>query len=1316
MTVTPTDSTKNITWIYYQLNQNSNITLTERLNISSDMPDPDGILNETLISHANLSQSFVPNQLMEVRNISIRVKRTGLPNATLQVRPGSDSPSDTVLANFSIDNSSVSSAGFSWVGISLNYTVTLQGGTRYWLFLSPNGSQEDYYEWEASDNNISAGGYALQNTSRDLLFRIFDFYRYRAAITVSEGENNLTVYANNSDSQVAGSSIISFTLDTVPPVFTGINESSDLIEIGNNIIISVNASDASTAVNKAIFELNRGTNYTMVLDTGTRYNITFQASVMGVNNYTFYVNDSLGNLNISSSFNFTVADSSPPMMSGISNSPSTEDGLDPDVPVNVTATITDFGNVSSAALQYKLSTDLDWTNASMQNSANLYFGNFTPSSAGNWSYRLWANDSSGNANFSANSTLNISLDYSWTRTPASLGAMSGIKGNEVVLGNITINNTADFALGFDITLSQSFASINKTAPFTIAAGGHEVIRLNATAPLVEAEYTITATIDAQNATASPASLQANVTLASISSGPYLFIEILQYNASVSTGDFIDLIAKISNIGNETATNVESNWTLPSGWTSIPADNKTLGSIAVNKFEYHNISADITSDAAGGTKAISVYAVSAEGANNTASKTVVVSANATAAPAAAAAGSSGSGGGGSGSSGGGGSLPAASDTGILVDAPGEIRMFPEQKKTFRIKITNNVSGAVSGAFLENIKVSVNGFLLTKMEIIPAFIKKIGHKESAIVNFTIDVPKYMNRQNRTLILAFAGNVTELDRYNNTRNRRSFEKKVVMSLLIIEATKDSAMESVSSARESIESLKQAGINTAKLEQLLAGAVSSLEEEDYKEAIGVSRNIIDLKEKAMEVSGTISETSSRIQGAEARGVDVGEAKQLLGLAMAEFNAGNFLQAEEYVNRALVAERLSSKTEEANMLRSLLRFFTDNWLSLLAILFVAAVAGQEIMKRRSVGAVSEMIKMLRKQEESIIGLMKKAQSQYFVEKLMSERVYGSTMKGHVRHMAELQKEMLRLNSRKIRLLKKMSDVSVIAKEKIEIGVLMKELQYRYFVSKTITREAYEVSMAEYRKRMAELEQSLKAAEEKSAGRKDAKHRVQKIMGVAEGNDEAAAENATAHVKIPAEFPMKKRSGNFRPDKGKGAKARRQKDNEKREDIQGGIPDVSDGSIGNEISREEKPVAAEPEEGKIPVLDTSLEGIKAEGAGYQKEKQEQIAQSEPIINADITAENPEIPEIKTEDIAAEDSEKDMQDGSQEVPMAEEHENEKPWGSRYADADSAHDAESSSDASSMAAESYEATKKDSIDLALESLERELDKLREWKIIR
>ena len=45
----------------------------------------------------------------------------------------------------------------------------------------------------------------------------------------------------------------------------------------------------------------------------------------------------------------------------------------------------------------------------MSNTSNPFFGNFTPNAAGNWTYRILANDTSANQNYSINSTLNVSL-------------------------------------------------------------------------------------------------------------------------------------------------------------------------------------------------------------------------------------------------------------------------------------------------------------------------------------------------------------------------------------------------------------------------------------------------------------------------------------------------------------------------------------------------------------------------------------------------------------------------------------------------------------------------------------------------------------------------------------------------------------------------------------------------------------------------------------------------------------------------------------------------------------------------------------------
>jgi hypothetical protein len=1069
-TIRPTESDRNITWVRYQLNQDNNVTITTRLlNISADTSDPDGIINESLITFHNLSQSFVPNQLMEIKNISIKLKRTGDPNATIQIRgDNANSPNNTVLANFSIDNSTVSNTEFSWINITFNSTVTLTKNTRYWLFLSYNGSNEDHYDWEASDENISAQGEFYQNGSRDLLFRIFDFYRYRTTFTATEGSNNLTIYANNSDGDVVSSSTITFTSDTAAPTYTGINESEDPVEVGNNITISINVSDASTSVNTVLFEYN-GTNYSMTLDIGSRYNYTFEATILGLNNYTFYMNDSLGNLNSTSRYNFTVNDTKAPTFSNIAASPNSSDDLDPNVLINVTVTITDPGVVDTAVLQYKNLTG-NWTNVTMQNTSSLYFGNFTPNTVGNWTYRIWANDTTGNANYSGNYSLNISLDYSWTRSPSSFSALSGIKGNVVTIGNLTVNNTGDFLLSFDLTSNQpTFVSFNKTTPFTIEAHNYSVIEVNATTPLTEAEYSIVITVDAENATAEPDSLQTNTTLASISSGPYLFLEIVQYNVSVAENDFIDLKAKITNIGNETATNVVSNWTVPSGWTTIPADlNRTLGTINVNKFEYHNISAIITSSAATGSQTISIYAQSDEGANNTLSKTVSVSLDSTTTTTTTS--SEGGGGGGGTGTGGGGIIYTKPDYDILIEALKKIELLTDEKKTFEINITNNVPNTV----LRNIETRVSGFLLGKLKIEPELIKELNYGEKETILLTIDIPEYMKHQNITLTLTFTADARDpTDSKNNTRSEAVFEKKFEINLVILEITKEVAQSSLNQAQSDIELIKKFGFNSVQLKEIFSEAEKAFSEKNYKKTKELADKISFLKEKAINVDALIKSTGKKLEESGNKGIDVSEAQEFLQLAIDLFNRGSFEEAEEMVNKAILAGRLSAKTAEAKFLIRIKNFIINYWWILLIVLLIASLTGMLVYKEFSIKAVSNRLKLLDKEEATVTGLIKKAQQQYFKEKIMSDRLYKKTIDQFAKRMTEIQKTKVNLNSKIIGLLKRSNNREALEKEYTAIKQLIKDVQDKYFLKKIITRETYTTSIAEYGKRIAEIEKTL---------------------------------------------------------------------------------------------------------------------------------------------------------------------------------------------------------------------------------------------------
>ena len=125
-------------------------------------------------------------------------------------------------------------------------------------------------------------------------------YKYRAVFNAPEGINNITVYANDSDGNLVTSSTINFTVDTVPPRFTGINVTSNTTELGNNITISINASDASSGITNVLLEYNSSAhkNYTNVNKWKWKIQLHFfQSGELGIFNYTIYLNDSAGNIN-----------------------------------------------------------------------------------------------------------------------------------------------------------------------------------------------------------------------------------------------------------------------------------------------------------------------------------------------------------------------------------------------------------------------------------------------------------------------------------------------------------------------------------------------------------------------------------------------------------------------------------------------------------------------------------------------------------------------------------------------------------------------------------------------------------------------------------------------------------------------------------------------------------------------------------------------------------------------------------------------------------------------------------------------------------
>ena len=148
--------------------------------------------------------------------------------------------------------------------------------------------------------------------------------------------------------------------------------------------------------------------------SGNTYYCNKTYSTMGTYTYFIWADDSSGNSVISTTDTFSVGESTSPQISNITNT--TSDPLDTNSSfgwVNITCDVTDNIAVDEVFLNIT-NPDGSYNNVSMNAGAsNSYYYNSSVafSTYGNYSYFIWANDTSGNADIS--SSYDFSMPPNW---------------------------------------------------------------------------------------------------------------------------------------------------------------------------------------------------------------------------------------------------------------------------------------------------------------------------------------------------------------------------------------------------------------------------------------------------------------------------------------------------------------------------------------------------------------------------------------------------------------------------------------------------------------------------------------------------------------------------------------------------------------------------------------------------------------------------------------------------------------------------------------------------------------------------------------
>ncbi len=805
-----------------------------------------------------------------------------------------------------------------------------------------------------------------------------------------------------------------------------------------------------------------------------------------------------------------------PTFVSVSYAPNDSDSVDPNVNVNITVNISDTdNNFDSAILQWKNSTQGNWNNVTMNNlTAKNYYtmvnANFSlPSYENNITFRIMANDTTGESNYSNNYTIQSFWDCTWTAT-TDLSAVSGWDQNKFI-GNISINNTGDsaysnnncsltFHLTHDLTTGRVYFndwSLNSVYNYydtsSILAKSNLSIPINATFLSQVKQENLIITITESYSRSNTSSRNTTATLVSNQAGPYLSQAMTSYptSAYLTTGNFSlqgylrNLMGSSTINPNNTAYNVTFYWTLPSGLTNV-SGNLTMNytNLTNNDLNYNNINVGF-SNLASMTSGVKTFYLKSFGYNlsgnlisdangnlnltnsvnipflcyNVSDGICVTSCGNSQDPDCPAASSTTSASSSSGSGGGGSGVPqivsvaTSADYQLVRGKQNEVKIIFENKD-------NNES-------LKDLIFSVSGKISKYIDISPKTLAELGPEQKTTIILTITSPTYIKLGKQELTITMKGK----------KGSSGYTDSKRITLEIHELSIAGASQMLNESRELINQLNEANLSFAYLDDLLNK--SEIEINNFNlEVVRDNYNIIKEQVKyALDSKKIIEELGFLIKSAEEKGIDVSESSRLLDLAKLSIERREFEQAYKRVKDSQLTYALEVKGEFGKLGYYLKEYPKEIFLGA----FFLVVFSFGVYNLNKLRVIKKRIKELKEEEKIINELVRVVQNECFKEKKMSMSEYETAMKEYNSKLSKVVEELIELETKRAQMLRFTSKTKRLKIEKEKIISLIKELQEDYMKKKKLETRTYEFKMDSFNKRLSEIEEKLATIEAKKA-------------------------------------------------------------------------------------------------------------------------------------------------------------------------------------------------------------------------------------------
>jgi hypothetical protein len=863
-------------------------------------------------------------------------------------------------------------------------------------------------------------------------------------------------------------------------------------------------------------------------------------------NYKWEVwcNDSFGSSTTTLNRTFGI-DTSLPGFYNIVYYPNSLSDVDPNTTLLFNATVNSSrSEVSSVLLRYYNGSE--WGNVSMtlvNEPTDLYQVNFTTQTTEtNYTINIWANNTFGSGDSSANQTIHSLWDCNWSLDSYDLGPFAGWDENKF-LSNLTIINTGDplfsnnnctldFRLTYDLAEGRIYIDgdyIKPSVTKRIAAKSNLSIQINATfLSEIRQDEGIITTKEVYQRSITP-NASTNVTLISTQGGPYLYEKIESYPTLVYlTPQSISLESYLRNlmgsdIENETNTayNVTFNWSLPSN-LSIRDGNLSLRftNITDNEFHENNINITFTNliSMHPGTQTIYLYAqgynltgdLIKDIENNTLFNKSIdiiflcytesddypamecwpsdpdtvfcgndkIDADETCESCVWDVGECQQAPGIEGSGGSGGGGLSGGQAEKIFQTLERYELLRGRDDNFVIKVDN----PFETSSLEDVTLNVSGFLSQYLSISPEKYDSIPVNGSKNFTVKITAPNYFEVGSYNLTFYITGIV----RSGNSIS--TFSEKRQVSLDIHDVSRHEALDSLNKSMDMIKEMNSSGFYIENLNLLYLDEQSAFKKYLYESVKDIYEKIKALHDKAYDLEKRVKRLEKNMNEINRDGIQTPETLRLLSLTEVAFSRGDYDTAMSRIKEAELSYAVETKGEF-----SVVRILKKNWLALLIILAVLALLAQIVYLWTKYALINQGIRRNLSEEKILIGLMKTIQRECFDLGKMDMGQYQDAMQQYELKLNKVTQKLIELETKKDHFFRFRKEDKRLVLERERLLENLKETQRLYFEKGKFEARIYENKLKSYASRLSDVEERLALLEAEKAIKK---HRFLSEKGV----------------------------------------------------------------------------------------------------------------------------------------------------------------------------------------------------------------------------